>query len=718
MNNLQIKDQGLVSIVVPIYNAQKWLGYCLNAIMGQTYPFFEAILVNDGSTDISLEICEQYAALDKRFQVISISNSGVSNARNVGVSASNGRWLTFVDSDDIPDKRLLECLVENAGENDTDLVISSAQIVDFSEQKNLDTKLCSDWLTPKKCRLSHAEFSSKLMQLIWHTSLLESPWGKLYSLPLWKTLHLKFPVELSLGEDFVTNLDYYSACNSVVFVNEVLYYYNNSDNSDSLTHRYRPNLFENKMRLMEILGDHLGDIDTLPPVERTCYYNYVASTGLKCLNTVISSKQLSAQEELDSVKQIISFPLFITSCMKADYIDAEFKDTIKYVEKGDAQAVLRQIKRLEKLAANTSVIGRHTRSFVTRAKKIVKRSLQEVLKPIQRTTRFAHRLQTEELLNSQNYLYKHQLELLNEINASIQQIAVIAQRQADLESQFKLHISDKNSDHWDSRFGYDSLIANLQLNAVEQVVPGNRSRLEKLRDSHVGERCFVIGNGPSLRAEDLDKLKKHGFFCFAAKRIHLIFDQTDWRPNVWGASDLGYIQEFGSEINRLTGFTKLVPCQSIINMGCKIDDAIYFPFIQMERTPAWFNADVTRGVHFWGTITCKLINFAVYMGFREIYLLGVDNHWPVKKNEQGELVMDDEQKTNFSSDYYRKGTDGSGYNRLIGWGQQNFLHSIQYINQSYKAVNWHCQQLGVKIYNATRGGDLDTFERVDIDTII
>lgn len=396
--SLQIKNRGLVSIIVPIYNAEKWLGYCLNSIMAQTYPWFEAILVNDGSSDGSLQICREYAAIDSRFHVISVENGGVSRARNLGIDAAKGQWLAFIDSDDVPASNLLECLLGGVTSDEIGLVISSALMVDFSVPEQNKIRLCSDWLDPNGCTLSHSEFRSKLMQLIWHTSLFESPWGKLYSLPLWKKLKLRFPAELSLGEDFVTNLQYYEDCKNVAFVNRELYYYNNTSSTTSLTHIYRPDLFETKMYLMHCLLEHLGGEGNLHGEEWNCYCNYVAHTGLRCLkDAALNSQFPNDSARIHEIHKILSDPLFERCCQQATWIPDEFKETRKLLTAGNEKRLLSRMQRLKKVSRRPS--KREGLHFKTK----VKHGLQSLLRPLQRLFRFSSRLQTETLTQlSQN----------------------------------------------------------------------------------------------------------------------------------------------------------------------------------------------------------------------------------------------------------------------------------------------------------------------------
>ena len=89
-----------ISIVIPIYNAASYLQQCLDSIKNQSFTDFEVIMVNDGSTDASKEICMNYVATDNRFRLINQINSGVSSARNTGIELSRGKWITFIDSDD------------------------------------------------------------------------------------------------------------------------------------------------------------------------------------------------------------------------------------------------------------------------------------------------------------------------------------------------------------------------------------------------------------------------------------------------------------------------------------------------------------------------------------------------------------------------------------------------------------------------------------------
>lgn len=291
---------------------------------------------------------------------------------------------------------------------------------------------------------------------------------------------------------------------------------------------------------------------------------------------------------------------------------------------------------------------------------------------------------------------------------------VITQNQVRDERN-EAYCTEQRNELWMRTYGFDNMIADLQLAMLEQNFPGNRKRLEALQDTHVGEKCFVIGNGPSLKAEDLDKLKEKGIFCFASNGIYRIFDETEWRPDIWIMSDLYYITRNWEVINKLDDESeKLICAQAFVKYNIQIKNAVYFPFIQAERTPRFFNKDVTKGVHFYRTVTGKLINFAVYMGFKEIYLVGCDNTNSVVRNENGQTVLDLSKKQHFSDKYFENNSEELKANELVG----DIMENWKYVTKSYEDIKYFCDREQVKIVNATRGGALEVFPRADFEKVL
>lgn len=116
------KTEDLISIIVPIYNAEEFLGECIESILNQSYINIEIILVNDGSTDSSLNICNKYKEMDNRIKIISKSNSGVSDTRNIGISNALGKYICFTDADDMLKNDFVKVLYTEMVNNEVDIV--------------------------------------------------------------------------------------------------------------------------------------------------------------------------------------------------------------------------------------------------------------------------------------------------------------------------------------------------------------------------------------------------------------------------------------------------------------------------------------------------------------------------------------------------------------------------------------------------------------------
>lgn len=119
----------MISVIVPVFNAEKYIENCILSILNQTYPHFELILINDGSTDRSMSICQQFENKDQRIKILHQSNQGVSSARNLGILNAQGDYITFVDADDTLEKEALETALDFLVEKNADVVVYSWRIV-------------------------------------------------------------------------------------------------------------------------------------------------------------------------------------------------------------------------------------------------------------------------------------------------------------------------------------------------------------------------------------------------------------------------------------------------------------------------------------------------------------------------------------------------------------------------------------------------------------
>lgn len=233
----------MVSIIVPAYNCIKSLEYCVRSIQQQTYTGFELILVDDGSIDGSGELCDKFAAADSRIKVIHKPNGGVSAARNVGIDAATSEYITFCDSDDYLEPDYLETLVQTAKSNpDCGHIWCCFQTVTGYQKENATPNY-----TSTKSLLCYTLQDYMSLHEMW---LDAEPWNKLYQTDIVRTAKVRFPEDLSLGEDWLFNLAYIdaSANDRIAVVTKPLYDYVRGNN-ESLDSKYRKDLLDIYRRL-------------------------------------------------------------------------------------------------------------------------------------------------------------------------------------------------------------------------------------------------------------------------------------------------------------------------------------------------------------------------------------------------------------------------------------------------------------------------------------
>lgn len=211
----------LVSIIVPIYNVEKYLKRCLDSILSQSYKNIEIILIDDGSKDNSGLICDNYAAIDKRVKVIHQKNSGVSVARNVGLAHSKGEYIAFVDSDDYISQSFVEKSILNMLENKSDIII-------FNFIEDHGNKTVKRPLKIENCR----DYKDFLVGILWD-HIPSYPWNKFYKRYLWD--NVKYPENMNF-EDLAIMPEIFLKANNICYIDEYLYYYN-CCNNNSITNR-------------------------------------------------------------------------------------------------------------------------------------------------------------------------------------------------------------------------------------------------------------------------------------------------------------------------------------------------------------------------------------------------------------------------------------------------------------------------------------------------
>lgn len=301
-----------VSIIIPVYNAEKYLAECLDSVINQTYTNLEILLINDGSTDASGVICDKYSGKDSRVHTIHNKNHGVSYSRNVGIQTASGEYTLFIDSDDAINERYVEELVKVAGKYD----LCVATIVDR-------------W--PEKSKEQEREFSKRITNYLrddyywaWF-AIGMGAWGKLFSTRILKQNNIFFPEEVSWGEDRIFLAEYFKRVTTYIKQPEAKYiYFHRTNESLSQMGNMRDDIklmkksIESLKSLVNttemkkkdiILGDYCW---YYLPYTKTGYFKFkIRCAALRSiLGSDYNSTSLKRQLVLQCLKWKIYFPIY------------------------------------------------------------------------------------------------------------------------------------------------------------------------------------------------------------------------------------------------------------------------------------------------------------------------------------------------------------------------------------------------------------------------
>ena len=225
--------------------------------------------------------------------------------------------------------------------------------------------------------------------------------------------------------------------------------------------------------------------------------------------------------------------------------------------------------------------------------------------------------------------------------------------------------------------------------------------LKKYKDIHKGKRVFIIGNGPSLRYEDLDKLYENNEICIASNKIFLAYNHTKWRPNYLAMYDQNVVEDCMEIIPKIKEKVFIGDSYHFERPYNKIKGVQYFHCINSNRRYApnlpKFSNDFCKGFYEGYTVTYSFgLQFAAYTGAKEVYLIGCDHN-----------IGTTLENNHFIKDYY--GDDKEKY--------KEYLFSTDDATLAYEAAERYSRRNNFRIYNATRGGNLEVFERVDFDSL-
>lgn len=283
-------NNNLVTVVVPVYNVEKYIEKCLNSIIEQTYRDIEIIIVNDGSKDKSIDICEKIQSKDSRIKIINQKNAGLSAARNTGIQNASGKYICFVDSDDFLDKNYVRLLLENLIKNGADISVCDYIYID-EKGKTWTRKIKHNKV------YSNIEAIKDLLVGTQNTEVMT--WNKLYKLSLFKEHNIYFP-ERKLHEDNFTTYKLYYYSQSISLINDRLYFYLQRTNS--------------------IMGKkfNIKRLDVLQAVQETKEF--------------LINKHIDLKAELECYQALIQIQIF-NNMIRDNFYGRERKELIRNIKK-------------------------------------------------------------------------------------------------------------------------------------------------------------------------------------------------------------------------------------------------------------------------------------------------------------------------------------------------------------------------------------------------
>lgn len=246
-------------------------------------------------------------------------------------------------------------------------------------------------------------------------------------------------------------------------------------------------------------------------------------------------------------------------------------------------------------------------------------------------------------------------------------------------------------------------------------------RIKKFFKKHVGKRCFIIGNGPSLKIEDLEKTD--GEITFASNCIYALYAHTKWRPTYYCGGDPFFCKQMMSDKKSLAMI--MDGCEAMFTSATgegiqyrddsEIKNLYYIRRVnKIEKSglPA-FSLDCSEQVYLSGTITYDMLQLAVYMGFKQIYLLGMDFNYSVERHHDGSVI-----KKNISNHMNEIEKEQKQFNGKVSkrYGVP-YLADVDIQLAAFQAAKQYADVQDIEIYNATRGGKLEVFPRVDFDVL-
>ncbi|MEG1886909.1 MAG: glycosyltransferase family 2 protein [Oscillospiraceae bacterium] len=313
----------LISIIVPVYNVEKYLKKCLDSLVGQTMKEIEIICVNDGGPDNSLEILNEYAKNDERIIVIDKKNEGVSAARNSALKIAEGEYIMFVDSDDWIDEAMCEEMLKAIKQDDADAVMCS-YIKEFSDHSVENHVFSNEYIVWNEADVKK-NFHRRLFGMISEElnrpqdgDIIVSVWMQLFKVDICREIEFVDLKKIGTFEDGLFQIQAYNNCRKFVYIDKPFYHYRKT-NDDSITTVYKPQLFDRWQNLYNIMEDII-DENGYGKEYKNALNNRIALGMIGLGLNEISAKGKSIFKKSKSLKQMLK-----TERYEKAYRQLEFK---------------------------------------------------------------------------------------------------------------------------------------------------------------------------------------------------------------------------------------------------------------------------------------------------------------------------------------------------------------------------------------------------------
>lgn len=296
MNNIKF------SVIVPVYNVEKYLKECIESILEQTYANYEIILIDDGSTDLSGNICDTYNAMDSRIKVIHQVNQGHTLARRKGISNSTGDFCLFLDSDDYWERDVLKIISEIIDEYNCDLVIFNyKKVTQNGAHISYGKSIFKD-------RMIFEKNKEELFIKVLNSTDLNNLWNKVVRRTIIDDLDYAKYKNIKSAEDLLQSLPFLYNAKKIIYINNHLYNYRMV--ATSITHTFNISIFEDITIVRQVVLNYLQLLNINNEENLIIFYQYYISSILRNIYRLVDSN-IVKEEKFKILDEIQGFPLYI-----------------------------------------------------------------------------------------------------------------------------------------------------------------------------------------------------------------------------------------------------------------------------------------------------------------------------------------------------------------------------------------------------------------------